>query len=222
MTGALETSVSTDAGTEPDKLALSDNGQVLWLGYNGIDTPRGPGAIRRFDIATQTLGPNISLGPDPNFGTEQFAYDIAFAPGNQNLIAVARYSGGSPPQQGVAIYDNSVKLPNTTPGHLQGSVSVAFSASPGTTWAAPIPPERTIAVDSSGATVTSTAPYMLGPAIEFRNGLLYSGQGQVVNPTTSVLLGSFKASVNFRAMTIDTALNRAFFATSANPSASVR
>src|SRR6185369_15972667 len=106
------------------KLALSDNGQVLWLGYNGINIPRGPQAIRRFDIATQTLGPDIPLNG--------FAYDIAVAPGNQNLIAVARYGNISPPQLGVAIYDNSVKLPKETPDHTQGSVSVAFGASPAT------------------------------------------------------------------------------------------
>ncbi len=216
-TGALGTSVSTGAGTEPDKLALSDNGQVLWLGYNGINIPRGPGAIRRFDIATQTLGPDISLGTDPNFGGAQFAYDVAVAPGNQDLIAVARYASGSPPQQGVAIYQNSVKLPNTTPGHIQGSVSVAFGASPGTLYGGSTETGlKTIAVDSSGATVTSTAPFTFGSAVDFRNGLLYSGQGQVLNPATRELLATFKTSVSGRAMVIDTALNRAFFATSAD------
>jgi len=205
-TGALGTSVSTGAGTEPDKLGLSDNGQVLWLGYNGVNIPRGPEAIRRFDITTQTLGPDIPL-----LG---FAYDIAVAPGNQNLIAVARYSNISPPQLGVAIYDNSVKLPNETPGHTQGSVSVAFSASPATLYGGSTETGlKTIAVDSTGATVTSTAPYTFGSSVEFRNGLLYSSRGQVLNPATGTLLGRFITSVNFRAMTIDIALNRAFFAT---------
>jgi DNA-binding beta-propeller fold protein YncE len=216
-TGALGASVSTGAGTEPDKLALSDDGQVLYLGYNGINVPLGPGAIRRFDIATQTLGPDISLGSDPNFGGAQHAYDIAVAPGNPNLIAVARYAGGSPPQQGVAIFDNGVKLSKTTPGHIEGSVSVAFSASPSTLYGGSTETGlKTIAVDSTGATVTSTAPYKFGPAIEFKNGLLYSGQGQVLNPATGMLLGKFNTSVGFRAMAIDTALNRVFFATQAD------
>lgn len=213
-TGALGTSVSTGTGTEPDKLALSDNGQVLWLGYNGINTPRGPGAIRRFDIATQTLGPDISLGTEPNFGAQQFAYDIAVAPGDQDLIAVARYFTGSPPQTGVAIYKNSVKLPNSTPGHLQGSVSVAFGATAATLYGGSTETGlKTIAVDSNGATITSNGPYTFGPAIDFKNGLLYSGQGKVVNPTTGQLLGTFKTSVTGRAMAIDPALNRVFFAT---------
>lgn len=213
-TGTFGTSVSTGAGTEPDKLALSDNGQVIYLGYNGINTsPIGPGAIRRYDVATQTLGPDISLGTEPNFGSKQFAYDIAFAPGNPNLIAVARYSSGSPPQQGVAIFDNGVQRPNTTPGHTQGSVSVAFSSA-GTLYGGSTETGlKTIAVDANGATVTNTAPFVFGPNVDFRNGLLYSGQGQVLNPTTNTLLGSFNTSVTGRAMVIDTALNRAFFAT---------
>ncbi|HEV2860519.1 MAG TPA: Calx-beta domain-containing protein [Pyrinomonadaceae bacterium] len=212
-TGALGASVSTGAGTEPDKLALSDDGQVLYLGYNGINAPHGPGAVRRFDLATQTLGPNISLGPDSNFGGQQWAYDIAVAPGNPNLIAVARYAGGSPPQKGVAIFDNGVQLPKTTPDHIEGSVSVAFSASPSTLYGGSTETGlKTIAVDSTGATVVNTAHFRFGPAIEFKNGLLYSGQGQVLNPATGTLVGKFNSSVVGRAMFIDTALNRAFFA----------
>jgi hypothetical protein len=216
-TGALGTSVSTGAGTEPDKLALSDDGQVLYLGYNGINVPSGPGAIRRFDIATQTLGPDISLGTDSISGGSQHAYDIAVAPGNPNLVAVPRYAGGSPPQKGVAIFDNGVQLPKTTPGHVEGSVSVAFSASPATLYGGSTETGlKTIAVDSSGATVTSTAPFTFGPSVEFKNGLLYSSQGQALNPATGALLGKFNTSVAGRAMVIDTALNRAFFATSAD------
>ncbi|MDT7778459.1 MAG: hypothetical protein QOC99_971 [Acidobacteriota bacterium] len=127
---------------------------------------------------------------------------------------MARYTGGSPPQKGVAVFDNGVQLPKTTPGHVEGSVSVAFSASPAMLYGGSTETGlKTINVDSTGATVTSTAPYKFGPAIEFRNGLLYSGQGQVVNPATGALLGRFNSSVSGRAMVIDTALNRAFFAT---------
>jgi hypothetical protein len=211
VTGLPGTSIPTGAATEPDQLSLSDDNQVLYLGYNGINTsPMGPGAIRRMDIATQTLGPNISLGLDPNFGGPMWAYDIAVAPGNQNLIAVARYASGSPPQQGVAIFDNGVQLPKTTPGHTQGSVSVAFGASASTLYGSGL---KTIAVDATGATVTNTTPFAFGPAIDFKNGLLYSGEGQVYNPSTNTLLGKFNTLVNGRAMAIDTALNRAFFAT---------
>ena len=42
---------------------------------------------------------------------------------------------------------------------------------------------------------------------------MYSGQGQVLNPTTNTLLGKFNTSVAGRAMFIDTVLNRAFIAT---------
>lgn len=93
-------------------------------------------------------------------------------------------------------------------------MSVAFSASASTLYGGSTETGlKTIAVDSTGATVTSTAHFKFGPAVEFRNGLLYSGQGQVLNPATGALLGRFNTSVSGRAMVIDTALNRAFFAT---------
>ncbi|HEY6804279.1 MAG TPA: Calx-beta domain-containing protein [Pyrinomonadaceae bacterium] len=218
-TGALGTSISTGAGTEPDQLVLSDNNQVLYLGYNGTNSSTiGPGAIRRLDLATQTLGPNISLGSDPSFGGPMWAYDIAVAPGNQDLVAVARYASGSPPQKGVAIFDNGVQLQNTTPGHLEGSVSVSFGATADTLFGGSLQTGfKTIAVNSSGATVTKTAPYVFGSAVEFKNGLLYSGEGQVLNRATDTLVGKFNTSVMGRAMAIDLALNRAFFATEHEP-----
>src|SRR5205807_2476078 len=53
VSGALGSPVFV--GSEPDKLALSDDNQYLYVGLDGA------AAVRRFDLASQTAGPQFSL-----------------------------------------------------------------------------------------------------------------------------------------------------------------
>ena len=59
-TGTIGSSVFI--GSEPNKLALSDNGTTL---YTSLD---GAFAIRRFDTVTQTAGSQFPIGADSFFG----------------------------------------------------------------------------------------------------------------------------------------------------------
>ena len=94
-------------GSEPNKLALSTDGQVL---YASLD---GAAAIRRFDVVTHIPGQQFSLGNDPGFGSPFLAADLAVAPGNSNLLAVARTRPFvSPSGQGVVVFDNGVQRQN--------------------------------------------------------------------------------------------------------------
>ncbi|WP_396170346.1 YncE family protein [Flavobacterium sp.] len=96
-------------GSEPTVLAISDNGQYIYAGFTGTST------IRRFDVSTQTAGLQFSLGSDPFFGAF-YAQDIEVMPGNPTTIAVSkRRPNVSPTHGGVAIYDNNVMRPTTTP-----------------------------------------------------------------------------------------------------------
>src|SRR5438309_319544 len=79
-------------GSEPGRLALSDDGQYLYVGLNGA------AAVRRFDLTSQTAGPQFSLGLSPITGP-LLPGEIAVAPGHPETIAVALGNGG------VAIYD---------------------------------------------------------------------------------------------------------------------
>ncbi len=82
-TGVISNSVFV--GSEPNRLALSDDGRTL---YTSLD---GASAIRRFDVVTQTLGLQFGLGQHAFFGTYR-ANDLAVAPGDPNLVAVAGWS----------------------------------------------------------------------------------------------------------------------------------
>ncbi len=203
-TGSITNSVFI--GSEPNKLALADDGQTLYAALDGAFS------IRRFDAATQTPGLKFSLLKDNFFG-RYVASDLAVAPGTTNLVAVARqYLGLSPPEAGVAVFDNGVQRPNTGPGHVSGSDYLAFSASASklygsSQWGT----LRTMTIDGSGVTQTGTPPpFTVGTRIKFHNGLIYSSTGQVINPDTGTLLGTFSGA-NSTAFVADSSVGRAYY-----------
>lgn len=88
-------------GSDPKTLAISDDGQYIYAGFDGAST------VRRFNVATQTAGLQFPLGSD-SFSGPFYAYDISVMPGNASSIAVSRYSKNSSGFYGTAIYDNGI------------------------------------------------------------------------------------------------------------------
>jgi hypothetical protein len=201
-TGAFGPSVFV--GSEPGRMAMSSDNQVIYAALGGA------AAIRRFDVATQTPGQQFSVGQDPFFGNYS-VNDMAVAPGQPNLLAVARHHPGiSPPEAGVAVFDSGVQRPVTTPGHSVASSFLAFSDSPSTLYGDGL---NIMTIAADGVRITGNTGFSVGNSIEFRNGLVYSSAGQVVNPTTGALVGTFGGQSFFgSALAVDTQLNRIFFA----------
>lgn len=94
-------------GSEPTIMDISDDGQYIYVGFNGSAT------IRRFDVNKQIADIQFPLGSD-SFSGPFYAYDITVMPGNPNTIAVSRIVNGSTGFYGVAIYDSGVPRPTTT------------------------------------------------------------------------------------------------------------
>src|SRR6185436_4263139 len=88
---------STFVGSEPNHLAISDDGHSLYVSLDGSFS------VRRFEALTNTPGTQFSMGQDTFFFSRFGANDLSVAPGNPNLLAVARTF-----QAGVAIFDNGV------------------------------------------------------------------------------------------------------------------
>jgi hypothetical protein len=83
-------------GSEPGKLALSDNGQYLYVSLDGA------GAVRRVDLASATPGLQFSLGTDPSNGP-YYVIDMDVLPGNPGAVAVSRrIANATPDFAGVA------------------------------------------------------------------------------------------------------------------------
>ena len=191
-------------GSEPNRLALSDDGQTLYASLEGS------ASIRRFNAVTRTPGPEFTFGQDSFHGI-YVATDIAVAPGNSDLVAVARsYRGVSPPQAGVAVFDNGVQRPTTGPGHTQGSDFLAFSSSASTLYGSGFNGAlHTLSINASGVTLTNAVSFS-GLKIRFDNGRVYGSSGQVMNPVAGTLLGTF-AGVGGSIFTTEASAGRAYF-----------
>ena len=207
-TGAIGSSVFV--GSEPGKLALSDNGQYLYVALDGA------AAVRRFDIASQTAGLQFSLGSDA-FSRPYYVEDIEVLPGDPEAVAVSRkYLGSSPRHAGVAVYDNGVQRPTETAGHT-GSNVIEFSDSAPTLYGYNNETTeygfRRMSVDASGVSVVEVAGNLISGFrvdIEFDDGLIYTTSGRVIDAEALTVFGTFSAG---GLVEPDSVLGRVFFLT---------
>ncbi|PYS63737.1 MAG: hypothetical protein DMF74_09040 [Acidobacteria bacterium] len=218
--GAITSSVFI--GSEPNKLALSDDGNTLYASLEGAFS------IRRFDVSSQIPGLQFPVGRDSFFGVYQVA-DLAVAPGNPNLVAVARsYPGTSPPEAGVAVFDNGVPRSNAGPGHISGSDYLAFSASAAKLYGSGFYSGlTTLKIDANGVSITGSSSLASGSRVKFDNGVIYAGNGQEIDPDTSngTLKGTFSGITNSGgpiAFVPDSSVGRAYYLVSDQFSGSTR
>ena len=203
VTGSIASQVFV--GSEPTVLAQADDGQTLYVGLEGA------ASIRKYNINSHTAGAQFPVGRDSFTGPYWFT-DIAVSPGNPSVVAVARQQHfNSPSERGVAVFDDGVQRTKTGPEHLEGSDFLAFGSS-STLYGNGPHGLSTMTVDSTGVTVTGTTTLPLGTSISFNNNLIYSSTGQVLNPSTGDLVGSFSGGLMFDAThVVDSANGRIFF-----------
>ena len=212
------TGTAIPVGNGPTKLARSDNGQFLYVGLDG------EAAVQRIDVTTQTAGIKFSLGSDPSFGPF-FVEDMEVLPGSPQSIAISRkYKSVSPRHAGVAIYDNSVQRPTTTPGHT-GSNVIEFSALSSRLYGYNQETSefgfRRMAVDASGVTVLDVFDSFMGDLIsgfgvdiKFDGGRIYTTTGRVIDPEVRTVVGTFSLPSMFgNLVKPDAAIGRVFFLT---------
>jgi hypothetical protein len=206
--GAVGTPVFV--GSEPNKLALADDGHTLYVGLNGASS------VRRFDTATQTAGLQFSLGTAPaNPISDGFysAADLAAMPGSPGTVAVCRIAGSFNSSTSLSVYDDGVKRPNDSNGVGTDiefpsptrvySTILSFGAGV----------QRNV-VSAAGVSFQSSSGVGKGGAIKLANGLMYTSNGSVFDPETGELKGTFalgETGGNPVLMTVDAALGRAYF-----------
>lgn len=186
-------------GDEPDHLAISDDGQFL---YVSIDNENAVKRLTLPALTTDLTFPLTNMAPVTHPGEYLCGKDMKVVPGNARtiVIPIARHliaprSCTFSEPDGVAVYQDGLKLPNTWTGfpfvHLlefSDSPSVLFGAgtfSPGSL--------SRLSVTASGLSLidSSTLASWPGRDFTFLNGLIYSASGQVINATTYAVIGSF-------------------------------
>lgn len=193
---------SVFVGSEPGRIARSDNGQFLYVGLNGAS------AVRRLELATLTPGLQWSLGGG------EVAGDLEVAPGRPRTVAVSRQRPGySPPLEGVTIYDDGVARQQSSSGHTGGnriefleSASVLYGYNNAHTGFEFF----TMTVDAAGVRHSVTSSGLVSgfyTDIVGESGRIYGTNGAVVDAGRRVRLGQIGGG---SALAVDARLGRAF------------
>ena len=210
VTGGMLRSVF--AGSDPNRLAISGDGQFL---YAGID---GAAMIQRYTLPDLTPDMAIPLGTDPGNGP-YYAMDIQVAPANPHTIAVTRGDLAYPPSAlgGLVIYDDATPRATTISSVSHELNSVQWGSDASTIYGAncgdTFHDYYTLSADASGVHLTLDVRSTFNA---FNNwihfdpitNLIYSDSGPVLTPATGQRAGNFSAS---GAMTPDPSQTLAYF-----------
>lgn len=190
------------AGSEPTMLALSDDARYLYAGLNGA------GSVQRLILPGFKPDINVSLG-NGQFGGVNTAGDVKVSPGDSHTFAVT-LNGGCCGGGTVEFFTDNTQLPNSVnfPG-----VSVMQFADANTVYGYASNTLSQIAVDNNGGTLSQQWGSVLtcNGDIHYQQGLVYGPGGEVFNPQTGALAGSYDVPCGQNNLLPDGPVNRTFF-----------
>ncbi len=189
-TGILQKTIFV--GSEPNRLALSDDGTQLFVGLDGA------GAVRQVNLTTATAGVQFSLGGGPGIYNPPYtAVSLAVLPGQPNSVAVYATNGV------VTIFDSGVARPNTSSGlstYFNSNIgALAFGSSASTLYVTSNAIGGylyKLTVDSTGVTGSTqlASGGTGGNTMQYDNGSLYVPTGLVFNATSGAQVGQFSVA----------------------------
>jgi hypothetical protein len=210
-TGAV---VKTQAvASNPDILSVSASGQYLYTAYAGATTMT--------QLQLPGLGSPLTWALNNSQSPAVYwAGDMKAAPQSPHATAVILFDVTITPSEtgGVAVYDDNVERPNFVPGW--GSTTLVFDT---LAWGSSDQiltgaltsgynggPLSEFQISQSGAALlaTGTVSFNKGELhSDFGTGLIYSDDGNVADPATQAVVGSYSAS---GLVAPDSSLNRVF------------
>src|SRR5262249_9359434 len=211
---------SIDVGNEPNKLAISQDAQFL---YVGLDEEA---AIRRIDLASFTPNLLIPLGVNlfaANCGPFVVG-DMEVLPGFPNSVAVSKYDHElcTPRFAQLAIYDDAVQRPNVVDlanGLTITSEFIEFATSPTILYGFNRSTDElyNFMITSQGVALSTRTNLLIGGVsvidMKFDGNRLYLDTGHVIDPVSGSVTGRFEgtSSVTGSIVRPDSTVGRAFF-----------
>jgi hypothetical protein len=217
-TGAL--GASAFAGSEPNLLSVSQNSKYVYVSLGGSSN------VQRMTLPGLGMDIEIPLGSNSYVGP-LYAMDLQAAPNADGTVAVVRGTPNEMPGEegGVVIYDDGVARTNALCGFIQpgcesgGALydSIQWNADASQMFAANNEDTGfdfyTIPVTSAGFGTPTDYPGVFDDFYalihyDLVTNLVYDDGGQIINPATGQVVGTFAAS---GLMVPDGALGKAFF-----------
>jgi len=175
--------------SQPDLIAISDDGSSVYVGLGDSNS------IARIGTASHSVMDTIQLPDDPRWGPVE-AEDIAVAPGNPGLIAVALERGGIT-SAGITVFDDGVALPDVAHASPYPD-SIAFGANAGVLYGLNTKTSGfdfvRMTVSSSGVTVDDfTRSFVIGShnSMVYADGRLYFENAWVADPSIPELVDRY-------------------------------
>jgi hypothetical protein len=196
-TGATMTPIATASG--PRALAVSDDGSELYVASASV--------LQRINLKTLAIERTFNLPVDPEWG-QTYVQEMHVVPGSPQSIVVELFANVDPAEDGAALYNDS-GLVNWIPGQsvVNSSNSIfwldsfAFTSSPSTIYGLPTGSTfftevqvSPTGLSRSGSGVPQGNTQQTGSIIRSDGTLLYTNSGQVWDPTTQKLLGTYLES----------------------------
>ena len=200
-TGATMTPIAVAAG--PRALAVSDDGSELYVASTGV--------LQRINLKTLAIEKTFNLPVDPTYG-QTYVQEMHVVPGSPQSIVVELFANVDPAEDGAALYNDS-GLVNWIPGLslVNGGNSIfwldsfTFTSSPSIIYGLPVDPtggtffaEAQVGASGvsriAGGVVSGQLPQQSGSLVRSDGALLYTNSGQVWDPATQKLLGTYLGS----------------------------
>ena len=204
--GAIDSFVS--AGTPLGRLALSDDYHYAYAAQSAT------GGVARVDLQNLFVDEQFAI----NVPGAQFApyvvEDIAVMPGSPDTVAVARGALGSGYYSAVALFDSGVQRPDVINGNTTGA-SYFWIAFPNATNVYMTDPAgfQVATVTTTGLTNSGTTLNSYASQFATAGGLVFLGNGAVIDPSTGVTIGAFPVSGQAGFVAPDLANGRVYFLT---------
>ncbi len=191
-TGALGTPIPV--GSEPDQLAISSDGTILWVALDGAS------AVRQVNLTTGTAGMQFSLGGNGGvYQNPPEALALAALPGSPNSVVVATQTSFT--YEGtVAIFDSGVLRGSATSSTINGIFYSLLADGTKSEIYAGGSSYQTYTYNASGLTPLASGPSGFTYAsyssneMQIAGGKLYTDYGQVFDAESGDLLGTFYQS----------------------------
>jgi len=220
LTATIETMLSFQSGTDPNSMALSDDGQYAYVVLAVANE------VVRVRLATLTIDQTI---PISSISAGSFV-GIAVAPGAPHTVAATTYNSYTT----LSVYDDTVQRPQTfSTGSLEAQLFYTWGANASTIYAFDdLGTNSTmyqLSASTNGLVIAQTAPggALWQPYIEslqYNNGLVYSNTASTYNPLTNAVQAPFSllssipgGTAHAGSVTIDDTLNRVFIVTDDSP-----
>src|SRR5205085_12636621 len=181
---------SVFVGSEPRRIAVSDDGSTAYVGLYGADQ------ITQVNLASFTVSRHIQLPREPEWGA-RYAMDMLVPPGKANTVVAVLWGAHPMEDGGTWAFRNGQALPMTTEGLVTGG-SIEMTPD-GTLYSyADMSPSLFVrmSLHDDGIHIDSRAEdFIVGAdALAPAGANLVTASGKLINPRTPSVIRTYDAT----------------------------